>query len=369
MQISKFWTALDALSDAGASSHYWVNCLGDEIKAVGRFLKPTGDVATSIDCPSPGGDGCPRRIVCHSDGSVRAVCGDRPKMCKDLDLAKDDIKIHELDRRALAAALTTALALTRPRRTPPMTPVLRIGARDIFAGSGVPVFLTIPGARPTLRRADFNEALALTPPVLVLVPGPTSLPEDMAEMLDRHGVTTLALDDLVIATGPGKSVLTAQGTAQMERLEQRLEDASAASAGPKRAWNLPPDACWEEITIRFISAEAINVTFRGNTRGFGPSALGMKNAKNEKPKAAWTYLRAFAMAGGRLPVNHDDILETPKHQKQKQTLSKALKAAFGIAGDPIPTDGTDYVTRFVLSADDLMQGKQGQRQRIFVDDA
>jgi len=368
MLISKFWKALDALSDAGASRHYWARCLGDEWKAAGRFLGPTGNLAMSIDCPSPGGDDCPRRVVCHADGTIRAICGERPKMCADLDLVKEDIAILELDRRKLGVSLAAALSLTPPTRTPALAPVVRIGARDIVAGSGIPVFLTIPGARPDLRRADFSEVLALTAPVLVLTPGTASLPEETADLLDQHGVTTLALDDLVNATAPGKLALTTQGTAQIGRLVQQLEDASAASTGPKRAWNLPPDARWEENTIRFISAEVINVTFRGDTRRFEPDGLGMKNATNGKPTRQWTYLRAFAIAGGRLPVSPVDVRETSKHQKQKQALSNALRDAFGITGDPIRIDGKDYVTRFVLSADDLKQGKPDQRQRNFVDD-
>jgi len=91
----------------------------------------------------------------------------------------------------------------------------------------------------------------------------------------------------------------------------------------------------------------------------------MKNATNGKPTRQWTYLRTFAMAGGCLPVHHTNVRETSKHQKKKQTLSKALTAAFGITSDPIPADGNDYTTRFVLSAEDLNQGKQGQRQRNF----
>lgn len=365
MQISKFWKALDALSDAGASRHYWARCLGGEIKAVGRFLKPTGTLATSIDCPSPGGESCPRRVVCHADGTIRAICGDRPKACEDLDLVKDDIKTLQLDRRALGVALAAALALTRPARTPPMTPVMRIGARAIHAGSGIPVFLTIPGARPTLRRADFNEVLTLSPPVLVLTPGTASLPGEMATLLDLNGVTTLALNDLVIATGPGKLAITTQGTAQMDHLVQQLEANNSASRGQNRAWVLPPDARWEEITIRFVSDEVINVSFRGDTRRFESDGLGMKNANNGKPTKQWTYLKMFAMAGGCLPVHHANVRETSKHQKQKQALSKALRDAFGINSDPIRMDGKDYVTRFVLSADDLNQGKQGQRQRNF----
>ena len=93
----------------------------------------------------------------------------------------------------------------------------------------------------------------------------------------------------------------------------------------------------------------------------------MKSAKDGKPKAAWTYLKAFAMQGGRLPVHHAMSAETSRHQKQKQALSKALRAAFGIADDPLPTVGAEYVARFVANADDLQQGRQGQSRRKFAD--
>jgi hypothetical protein len=93
----------------------------------------------------------------------------------------------------------------------------------------------------------------------------------------------------------------------------------------------------------------------------------MKSAKDGKPKAAWTYLKAIAIRGGRLPVHHARSADTSKHQKQKQALSKALRAAFGIPDDPLPTVGSDYVARFVANADDLQQGIQGQSRRKFVD--
>ena len=143
---------------------------------------------------------------------------------------------------------------------------------------------------------------------------------------------------------------------------------SGADGGPDDlAWPIPPDARWEEIGIRFIAGEVVNVTFRGETRRFEPEAFGLKNAKNGKPTAAWIYLRTFALARGRLPVRHANGKETSKHQKQKQSLSKALRAAFGIADEPIPTVNGEYTARFVTSADDLQQGKQGQSRRKFVD--
>jgi hypothetical protein len=121
------------------------------------------------------------------------------------------------------------------------------------------------------------------------------------------------------------------------------------------------------MTLRFIADEVVNITFRGETRRFEPDQLGMKSAKNGKPKAVWTYLKAFALARGRLPLHRDDPRETSKHQKQKQSLSKSLRAAFGISDDPVQSDGDEYVTRFVITAEDLQQGKQGQHQRNFVE--
>lgn len=121
------------------------------------------------------------------------------------------------------------------------------------------------------------------------------------------------------------------------------------------------------MTFRFIADEVVNITFRGETRRFEPDQLGMKSAKNGKPKAVWTYLKAFALAGGRLPLHRDDPRETSKHQKQKQSLSKSLRDAFGISDDPIQSDGETYVSGFIISAEDLQQGKQGQHQRNFVE--
>ena len=65
--------------------------------------------------PVPGGAGCPRRVVRHDDGSIRAVCGDSPKVCDDLDLTRDDIAILGLDRPKLIRAIAVALSLSERR--------------------------------------------------------------------------------------------------------------------------------------------------------------------------------------------------------------------------------------------------------------
>ncbi len=171
----------------------------------------------------------------------------------------------------------------------------------------------------------------------------------------------MALADIVIVRS-GALALARPATELFAALRDAVMHDAEGSA-QALAWPLPLDARWEEITMRFIAGEVLNITFRGETRRFEPDQLGMKNAKDGKPKAVWTYLKAFALKGGRLPAHRDDPTETSKHQKQKQALSKALRDSFGISDEPIPTDGGDYVTRFVVSADDLEQGRRGQRRR------
>ena len=86
MRISKFWKTLDALTDAATDRREWASLLGDEFGCVVvnesgcplPLVRSTGTPATSIACPSPGGEGCPRRVVHHDDGTFRAVCGDSP---------------------------------------------------------------------------------------------------------------------------------------------------------------------------------------------------------------------------------------------------------------------------------------------------
>jgi hypothetical protein len=374
MRISKFWKALDALTDAATDRREWASLLGDEFGCVVvdepdcllPLVRSIGTPATSIACPSPGGDGCPRRIVHHDDGAIRAVCGDSPKACADLDLNKNDIMIYGLDRVGLARSIAAALDLSNRPASFNRRPVFKIGSHDVFAGRGFPVFLTVPGPLVCEDAAQFDEVVAHPGPKLLLAPTLSSIPAQLVAALDREGVVRMALEELLDLDEHGQLQPCHPTTVVFADLRAQVASGTD-NAVSNLAWTLPTDARWEEIGIRFVSDEVVNVSFRGETRRFEPDGLGLKSAKDGKPKAAWTYLKAFAMQGGRLPVHHAKSAETSKHQKQKQALSKALRAAFGIADDPLPKVGGDYVARFVANADDLQQGKLGQSRRKFAD--
>ena len=361
MMISKFWKALDELTDGGSSHWVWQRRLGDEWKAVAPFLPATGKMAASLPCPNPGGEGCPRQVVLNGDGTASAICGDSPKACQSLEVTRDALSIHALDRRSFAEALVKAMELQPPIRNLAPSFIQRLGTRERAAGLGVPIFLCIPGATPKAAPRDLDEILETPNPVVLLCPTTAALPDTFAEPLRRHGVTLIPLDVAVISSGPGKFTLTPQGDAVMQDLLGQLGGMAAQAKGPQRAWDLPPGTTWEEMTIRFTAVAWINVSVGGVTRAFEPDAFGLRNTKTQKTafKEAWKFFLELGAQNGRHAVHCANSKDTQLLQKNKQTLSKALKKAFGLEGDPIPVVKGEYVTRFVLSADDLRQGRQG----------
>ncbi|MEQ9173143.1 MAG: hypothetical protein RIL09_00440 [Alphaproteobacteria bacterium] len=244
--------------------------------------------------------------------------------------------------------------------------MFRIGSHDVFAGRGFPVFLTVPGPAPTDDATPFDDVIGLPGPKVVLTPTNASLPASVIGNLQRADVTLFALGDLLVVNDQGSLEPAQPPDTLFSELRARVE-ASSSTSPSNLAWQLPPDARWEELGIRFIADEVINVSFRGETRRFEPDSLGMKNGKSGKATKQWLYLKLLGSRSGRLPVQPANGEDTNKLQKQKQALSKALRQAFGIPDEPIPTEGGDYVTRFVINADDLQQGKQGQSRRNFAD--
>lgn len=372
MRIPKFWTALDKLSEAAASRRDWSILLGnefdwlvaDEPDCALPLIRSVGTLAETIGCPSPGGDGCPRRIVHHADGRIRAVCGDSLKLCDDLDLERRDIMLYALDGEALARSIAQALQLSHRKEQASRMKVRRIGMREVAAGHGFSVYMAVPGPFTGADFTSFGEVMSSPGPRLLIVPTASSISPAITAELDRKGAAHMTMEALFDLDNKGQlrtdlplSVLFAELAGDFA--------STLVTQITKPAWSLPSGARWSEITIRFVEQEFVNVTFRGQTRRLGPADLQMRNAKNDKPDTAWAFLKILAGKNGRISAHSQHIADTSKYQKQKQKLSKALRAAFGIDDEPIQVIAHEYVGRFMVSAEDLSQGVQGQVQRNF----
>lgn len=104
-----FWLTLRSIPGSATSGFEWQALLGEEWITIAPLLRPTGTVAARVPCPSPGGDGCPRRVVNHGDGRIVTVCGDPEGQCESVEIILEDIVVHELDVGRLASTLCSLL--------------------------------------------------------------------------------------------------------------------------------------------------------------------------------------------------------------------------------------------------------------------
>ncbi len=171
-----------------------------------RSVLVEAGIVERYPCRTPGGDGCPMRLVDNDDGTYDAVCGMNPPQCDDiLGLTLRDLETYRLDLEGLARALVEAAELELRfdgRLIPPYT--YRIG--DLVRGRGQPArvyFAARPGHPSFPAVAGWVHATSGGAEDILLVPTFRWLP---SEAENRSGLRLVALDRALHATN-GRLVL------------------------------------------------------------------------------------------------------------------------------------------------------------------
>jgi hypothetical protein len=344
--LRRLWPALEALPGLAAVTEEWKDRFGEDFDAGRDLLRLTNRRAEAYPCPSPGGVGCPRRVVDHGDGRIVAVCGDGPKRCDRLVLTKRDIVIHELDARKLCVATAVAFGvdpafdeITGLRRT------YRVGDYHPEAGKRFPIFLTIPMDHALLRDVAARLCAATDSAFILLVPTLQFVDVAMMDLLGRRQARFVALADIFGKTDSGKLAETKAARALLAEFSDTVMP--GRKAAPVR-FMTPPGSRWEDIVMEYRAEEVINIRCKGITRRVEPEHLGMKSQKNGKPTNQWVLLQSFARRGGLITWSDPEANDRIKQQKRQ--LSRKLRVFFGIEDDPIVWDQEEqgYRTRFIV---------------------
>ncbi|AMN44055.1 hypothetical protein [Rhodoplanes sp. Z2-YC6860] len=338
--LTRLWQALDDLPLASTTGHEWFRRLANDSPVSLTLLRSTGTLATEIDCPSPGGIGCPRKVIKLSAGRIRATCGNSPAECDAIDLAAEDVMCLALDRKKLASELCKLLQISPSRDAEGVL----IGTYPVMAGKGIPVGLLIPGPEGAETLPSFTE---LTPPAVLLVPTTTSLSTEANRALKVGGYSLWALNEFVRVNEHHRFV----SIHDPEILFESLKTALLATHGPKPIgciWPLPPNTSWEMLAFTFVDEEKLSVRVGQQTRIFEPDQFGFKDRKTGRYVSAWALLLTMAGSGGKTRP----VLEKKRAalEKQKQLLADRLKELFGLDEEPFFKDRTKqtYVARFIL---------------------
>jgi hypothetical protein len=357
--LAQFWKALDEIPEATTDRREWSLRLGDDWQVAATYLTATGRLAKEIACPSPGGDGCPRKVVKHGDGRLRAVCGLKPAECDPVDLTRDEVTYLALNRFKLAATVGAILNAEGESRSTSSAAAMVVGSHGVAAGIGIPIILMIPGPVTTISAETLSALGWEAGPVAVVAPTAQSIPQEVRAALVSRGHAVLSLSEIttlndhhVVGTRPADEML---GTLREKLLTARVP------MTPGRAWLLPADARWEELTFEFTAADVVNVRFRNETRRFEPEHLQMKDRRSGKPTEQWALLKIFAAYGGKLGWTDSGAKVMVK--KRKQELGNKLRASFGLQAEPIVWKRSTkvYQTAFCIRGDVLDDGRMGTR--------
>jgi hypothetical protein len=348
--IKSFWRALRSIPGAATSRFEWQALLAEEWSTVAPLLRSTGTVVTRVSCPSPGGDGCPRRVVRHRDGRIVAVCGDPERQCETLDLTLDDIVMHELDVEKLADALRRLLGLERePQPLSFAAPAWQVGWYEPVAGQRFAMVLVLPVEGDLAHHAAVRLRGHYDRPFLVATPTRTAVELQTAEYL-RAGRSRLLFLEEALEVG-------AAGDWQLLRsAEDLLRDFRHDFLGDVRfgmsehRFPTRPGSSWNDVTIRFINGHEVEPRVRGQGGGvFNYAHMGMAKTNKDEPTVQWDLL--CHLAEGRGELLWPRTVRRKTVQKRRERLGNHLRGFFGIDEDPFEDlpGGRGFKTRFMIA--------------------
>jgi hypothetical protein len=333
-QLMRLWQTLEALPGLAAPTLEWRERLKKEYDQMGKLLRPTSELATSVDCPSPGGEGCPRRVVDHGGGRFVAVCGDTPRNCDDLPLTKPDLVIHRIDEAVLCKGIATALGLSVPTATGTGQPgILHVGDFEPIAGRRFPVYLAIQLEQEALEPLAVRLWGVASTSFILLTPTRRAVDVGLAEKMAGWKAQTAALADLLEGSGTAFAATDAARTLLAE-FRAAVLPAEEAKAGMR--FPTPAGATWGDVTIKFLDGHRVRVACRGESGVFNFTDMGFSGRKNAEPDVQWHLLQVLALEHGQIGWRSGSA--DSKNKKRKQTLNERLAAFFGIDGEAITWD-------------------------------
>ncbi len=346
----RLWHTLEDLPGLAAPALEWRERLGTEFEQVGKLLRPTGEFATSIDCPSPGGDGCPRRIVDHVNGEIVAVCGDVPGNCDAIKLTRSNIVIHRIDEKVLCEEIANALGLSAPEViNTGQSKVFHVGNFEPVAGMRFPAYLVLQTESDTLEPLAIRLWGMTGTPFILMTPTRHHVELGLAEKLAGWKARTVALVDLLERNGNSFKATDATHCflAEFRAIVMPEEEAKGGIRFPT-----PTGATWGNVTIKFLDGHKVSIRCKSESGVFNFNDMGMVDRRKAEPDVQWQFLRD--LSDGRGSMSSISGLADRKNVKRKQTLNERLEAFFGIDGEAAVTwdaDASEYRCRFQLIPD------------------
>lgn len=127
------------------------------------------------------------------------------------------------------------------------------------------------------------------------------------------------------------------GKIEVDGLKERLDALKPVHeptlTGPKFPYKIPAGTHWNQVIIKFLDDEQIEIWVKKQETIATFVEMGMTGkGKIPEPSEQWLFLKVLAKCNGELTIKDPEARE--KYKKQKQALSETLKSYFSIDYDP-----------------------------------
>lgn len=316
-------------------------------------MRSTGTLASSVACPSPAGEHCPRRVRPWK-GTFVAVCNDPEYGCEDVELTFEQLMVLELDVGELAGSLCRLLSCELGLR--PLRFVGRawsIGCYEPLAGKRLPLLLEFPTTADEAHATAVRLVGHLGQRFILFMPDRDAIEPETGEYLRAHRVCLLFLEEFLTVDAEGTWKLLRSAEEILAEARGSVLDDPRLRALPHE-FATPPGIRWSDITIRFIDQHQVHVQAGRTSDVLHFTQLGMADARKNpaEPNRQWALLVDFAEGDG--VVRWSTTAENRRRQKQKEELSKLLRAFLGLSEDPFEPleDRRGWRARFRIIPED-----------------
>lgn len=137
------------------------------------------------------------------------------------------------------------------------------------------------------------------------------------------------------------------GGDEREEDVERSAKVNEAVPEPNGAQTFKP-ADWDELEIRFLSDERIQIIAGRLTETRNYAEFGLEDSRSQKPNLAWITLRSLAELGGILRQTAGDE-SWGSVEKRMQELRRVFRNRYALNSNPIPyIQGTGYKALFKI---------------------
>lgn len=336
------WQAIEMTPGHAAPLLEWKDMIGSAPEQVLAMFKPTGRRAEFIRWS----DGRDLRCVHHTDSTVLLDDQNNPVSAVE----SSQTVVHSLDLDLLFTLIRKAFEFRKRSANAPQCPGIRaIGTHMPFGRHRIPVYFVGASSPEELSTSMDSLIVGDSGPMLVFTLSEQFFDRAQEQLWQRNRCWTFPVSSSLVLNNSSEWVASRPA---LSRLVEFNCEVLPATVDDKRStvFPTPPGAKWNDVSIKFISEQTIEVGVLGVERNLSLEEMGLADGRTGQVDSQGALLLAMARRKGTFESPLDPVSRRRDRQHVKDALGRKLKSFFQIDGQPFATVAGVWKCKFKVVA-------------------